>query len=440
MTFAEVALRLTAAKAAARLPRKAVLDIQQRRLRKMLRFAFEHSRYYRAAFRAAGITGQNIDKMPIERFPTIDKQVLIDRFEDIVTVKGITQEKMRRFDTEKNAGKNLGGKYHIVHSSGSTGKPAYFLYDDKAWDTMLIGIIRAALWNMSMPEILRFKQQRSKILYIAAADGRYGGAMAVGDGLDDLGFEKLVLDVQIPTYELIKKLSNFKPDVIIGYPTAINILSQIGELNLSPGRIITCGEPLGRDMHRSFRRHFRCDVINFYGASESIAIGVGDDKSGGIYLFDDMNYIEVAEDGIYLTCLYNFAQPLIRYKIGDIVSPARCDKRYPFSKLGNISGRSEDIIWFANAHGRKEFLHPLSVEGLCIEGLIDYQFVVTSSTHFEIHIQTAGNKNVTEELELYLRRILASNGLENVNFDIKPVNTIGADKQTGKKRLIVDKR
>ena len=267
MTFAEVALRLTASKAAARLPRKAVLDIQQRRLRKMLRFAFEHSRYYRAAFRAAGITGQNIDKMPIERFPTIDKQVLIDRFEDIVTVKGITQEKMRRFDTEKNAGKNLGGKYHIVHSSGSTGKPAYFLYDDKAWDTMLISIIRAALWNMSMPEILRFKQQRPKILYIAAADGRYGGAMAVGDGLDDLGFEKLVLDVQIPTDELIKKLSHFKPDVIIGYPTAINILSQISELDLSPGRIITCGEPLGRDMHRSFRRHFRCEVINFYGAS-----------------------------------------------------------------------------------------------------------------------------------------------------------------------------
>ena len=440
MTFAEVALRLAAAKAVARLPRKAVLYLQQKRLRKMLRFAFEHSRYYRASFRAAGINEHSIDRIPIECFPTIDKQVLIDRFEDIVTVSGITQEKMRRFDTEKNTGKNLCGRYHIVHSSGSTGKPAYFLYDDKAWDTMLIGIIRAAMWNMSMPEILRFKQQRPKILYIAAADGRYGGAMAVGDGLDDLGFEKLVLDVQIPTDELIKKLSHFKPDVIIGYPTAINILSQIGELELSPKRIITCGEPLGRDMHRSFRRHFRCGVINFYGASESIAIGVGDDKSSGIYLFDDMNYIEAAEDGIYLTCLYNFAQPLIRYKIGDIVSPVQNDGRFPFSKLGNISGRSEDIIWFTNAQGRKEFLHPLSVEGLCIEGLIDYQFVVTSGTHFDIHIQTAGNNNVTEELNAYLRRILASNGLENVSFDIKQVNAIGADKQTGKKRLIVDKR
>ncbi|MBR1422736.1 MAG: phenylacetate--CoA ligase family protein [Ruminococcus sp.] len=440
MDFAEVALRLAASKAVTKLPRKIILILQQKRLRRMLRFAFEHSRYYRAAFRAAGISGQNIDKMPIERFPTIDKQVLIERFEDIITVKDITQEKMRRFDTKENAGKNLYCKYHIVHSSGSTGLPAYFLYDNRAWDTMLIGIIRAALWNMSMPEILRFKQQNPKILYIAAVDGRYGGATAVSDGLDDLGFEKLVLDVQIPTDELIKKLSHFKPDVMIGYPTAIKLLSQINELRLSPKRIITCGEPLDNDMRRFFRKHFGCEVINFYGASESIAIGVGDDRSDGIYLFDDLNYIEVADDGIYLTCLYNFVQPLIRYKIGDIVSQKWSDSRYPFSKLGNISGRSEDVMWFNNALGRKEFLHPLSVEGLCIDGLIDYQFVLTSETHFEIHIQTLGHKDINEQLEAYLRRILASNGLENVTFDIKRVNTIFADKRTGKKRLIVDKR
>ena len=440
MTFAQVALRLTAAKAVARLPRKTVLDLQQRRLRKMLRFAFEHSRYYRASFTAAGINEKNIDSCPIERFPTIDKQVLIDRFADIITVKGITQDKMRRFDTQKNAGKNLGGKYHIVHSSGSTGKPAYFLYDDKAWDTMLIGIIRAALWNMSMPKIMHFKQSKPKILYIAAADGRYGGAMAVGDGLDDLGFEKLVLDVQIPTDELIKRLSHFKPDVIIGYPTAIKILSQINILRLSPKRVITCGEPLGKDLRKLLCRHFGCEIINFYGASESIAIGVGDDRSDGIYLFDDLNYIELTDDGIYLTCLYNYVQPLIRYRIGDIVSPRCSDRRYAFSKIGNISGRSEDVMWFNNALGRKEFLHPLSVEGLCIDGLIDYQFILTSETHFELHIQTSGHKDINEQLKTYLGRILASNGLENVSFDIKQVNTIGADKQTGKKRLIVDKR
>lgn len=45
-------------------------------------------------------------------------------------------------------------KYHVVHSSDSTGKPGYFVYDDDAWGQMLLANIRAALWNMTMPQIL----------------------------------------------------------------------------------------------------------------------------------------------------------------------------------------------------------------------------------------------------------------------------------------------
>lgn len=74
-----------------------------------------------------------------------------------------------------------------MHSSGSTGKPGYFLYDEAAWHTMLLGIIRGALWNMSMPQILKLLAGKPRIIYIAATDGRYGGAMAVGDGIDGVG-------------------------------------------------------------------------------------------------------------------------------------------------------------------------------------------------------------------------------------------------------------
>ena len=91
------------------------------------------------------------------------------------------------FDNNKNKyKKTFKKKYHIVHSSGSTGKPAYFVYDNKAWESMLIGVIRAALWDMSMPQILKYLFKKPRILYIAATDGRYGGAMAEAeDGNDD---------------------------------------------------------------------------------------------------------------------------------------------------------------------------------------------------------------------------------------------------------------
>ena len=45
--------------------------------------------------------------------------------------------------------------------------------------------------------------------------------------------------------------------------------------------------------------------------------GVEMNPEEGMILFDDMNVIEVESGVMYLTCLYNFAQPLIRYRISD---------------------------------------------------------------------------------------------------------------------------
>lgn len=441
MTFTELIIKLTAAKLNTKLPHGVVQKMQQKRLREMMIYAYQNSPYYRKAFRAAGINSRNISYMPIERFPTMDKQKLLDNFDRVVTVRGLTQEKLRRFDSSENAGKKaMGGKYHLIHSSGSTGKPGYFLYDNNAWDTMLIGIIRAALWDMSMPDILKLKMSKPKILYIAAADGRYAGAMAVGDGLDDLGFEKLVLDVQTPLDELQKQLREFRPDIIIGYPTAIKMLVQTADYDFRIKRVITCGEPLSENLRRYFKRFFKCKILNFYGASESIAIGVEDDNSGGMYLFDDMNYVEITEYGIYLTCLYNFAQPLIRYKISDKTEKMPYDGKCPFTKVKKILGRNEDVMWFKNAEGKSEFLHPLSVEGLCVNGLLDYQFVQRSDAFFEINAQIkhgADKAKILKALHNYMRKILELNGLSNIGYKIHIVSEINADKRTGKKRLVV---
>ena len=154
-------------------------SLQEKKLRRILRFAWEHSAYYRAAFENAGIAKEQLDTLPLSCFPAIDKQALLEHFDELVTVPDLNQEDLRKFDAEEATDrKPYQGKYHVVHSSGSTGKPGYFVYDEDAWNQMLLGIIRAALWDMSMPRILRLLMKRPKIIYIAATDGRYGGAMA----------------------------------------------------------------------------------------------------------------------------------------------------------------------------------------------------------------------------------------------------------------------
>ena len=98
--------------------------LQEKKLRKLLRFAYKHSPYYRDAFTQAGISERELDTAPLTAFPTLDKTELLSNFDRLITVDDLNQDALRRFDAESAADrKPYLGRYHVVHSSGSTGKP-----------------------------------------------------------------------------------------------------------------------------------------------------------------------------------------------------------------------------------------------------------------------------------------------------------------------------
>lgn len=420
-------------------------QLQKEKLNKMLHYAYENSNYYRRIFEEHGITAESLDTTPLSEFPTIDKQILLEHFDEIVTLPDLKQEELRRFDEQEAVDrKPFKGKYHVVHSSGSTGKPGYFVYDEAAWNSMLLGIIRAALWDMSMPQILRLLAGKPRIVYVAATDGRYGGAMAVGDGIDGVGASQMYLDIKTPLAQWVEQIRTFNPNIVIGYPSAIKILGELAErreVELNLIRVISCGEPLGASLRNYLEETLHAAIINFYGASESLALGVEGNPKEGMILFDDMNVVEVLNGAMYLTSLYNFAQPLIRYRISDNLTLETPDEnsRYPFTKAVGLLGRNEDILWFENGDGKREFLHPLAIEGFCIEGLKDYQFVQIEKDSFEMLAEiadTASEDIIRERMLHEMGEILAQKGLNYVQFYVRFVDEIFPDPHTGKKRLI----
>ncbi len=446
MNYVSTLLQLCTLKNQAKCSRRKMKEIQNNKLRKLLHYAWENSVYYRRTFERAGIREKDLDTLPISCFPTINKKGLLEYFDELVTVPDLKQEELRKFDAETEVDrKAYKGKYHIVHSSGSTGKPGYFVYDDQAWNTMLLGIIRAALWEMSMPEIVGMLCKKPKIVYMAATNGRYGGAMAVGDGIDDLQAEQMHLDINEPMEQWSDKLNRFQPDIVIGYPSAIKIMGELTEKNyikLKIKRIITCGEPLGHSLRGYLEDLFQCTVINFYGASESLALGVESDPEEGMLLFDDLNLIEVENGRMFLTCLYNYAQPLIRYELSDhlILEKAKKSDTYPFTRAKGLIGRNEDIIWFSDEDGKEEFLHPLAIEGFCIDGLIDYQFRKTSRDSFEMYAQiskSANEEEIRADMTGQMRKILEEKCLGYVKFYVIFVDEILPLPETGKTPLIL---
>ena len=367
--------------------RQEIVKLQEKKWRRMVRHAYDASPYYRQTFEAAGITAGNIDSLPLSAFPTIDKA---------------------------------------------------------AWNQMLVGIIRGALWGMTAAQIGKLLLEGPRIVYIAATDGRYGGAMAVGDGVDGLNARQLFLDIKTPLEEWMEKIREFQPNMIIGYPSAIKILGELaheGEVDLKVLRVVSCGEPLGASLRKYLEDTFQAKVVNFYGASESLALGAELTGEDGMYLFDDMNVIEVEEGAIYLTSLYNFAQPLIRYRISDRLSLREGERaEYPFTKVESVQGRSEDLLWFENRRGEREFLHPLAVEGFCVEGLLDYQFRRQDKNAFEMLAEISGEERkevVRKEMLQKMGKILREKRLDEVEFRVRFVREILPDSVTGKKKLIV---
>lgn len=446
MNYLKTLLELYKLKRHIKWDQKQMHSFQSRQLNRLLHYAWEHSSYYRRSFEKAGITEDQLNRLPLSCFPTVDKQDLLEHFDELVTESELKQEDLRLFDSKNQMDRNVyKEQYHLVHSSGSTGKPGYFIYDNPAWNTMLLGITRAALWGMSMPQILKLVMKRPRIVYIAATDGRYGGAMAVGDGIDGLGARQMYLDINEPLEKWILKLKEFQPNIVIGYPSAIKILAGLmekGRITLYTERVISCGEPLGSSLRKYLEKIFHQKIINFYGASESLAMGVEADPSEGMLLFDDLNIIEMENGQMYLTCLYNYTQPLIRYHLTDTlkIQKAEEDAELPFSHATGLIGRNEDILWFQNKDGKEEFLHPLAIEGFCIEGLKDYQFRKTAEDAFYMYIELlpgADSEIISQELQKQIGIILRKKGLSYVHLMVIPVAELFIDPKTGKKPLIL---
>ena len=126
MNYLRLLWRLREQKQNARRTKEQIALLQKQRLDRLLRHAYEHSPYYRRAFEAAGITAANLAETPLERFPTLDKEGLMAHFDELVTDRSLKQEGLLHFG-EGSGWEPYRDKYHVVHSSGSTGTPRYFV-------------------------------------------------------------------------------------------------------------------------------------------------------------------------------------------------------------------------------------------------------------------------------------------------------------------------
>jgi phenylacetate-CoA ligase len=136
---------------------------------------------------------------------------------------------------------------------------------------------------------------------------------------------------------VLDRLARHPPKLVVAYAPAIYELARFAERHAIPvppqRAIVTAPGPLDDVMRAEIERVFKCEVFNEYCSSAVGAVALECDAHAGLHVAPWASYLEVVDAGgwalpagaegqIVITCLTNYAMPLVRYAIGDVGSLA----------------------------------------------------------------------------------------------------------------------
>jgi phenylacetate-CoA ligase len=229
-----------------------------------------------------------------------------------------------------------------------------------------------------------------------------------------------ITEENIPAY--LQALRKWNPRYIDSYPSAIYLLADYvnrhgTDHGLKLKFVLTSSETLTDVQRESIARAFGCKVIDHYGCTE-MAVSASSERPGDYQVDSLYSLVEFlpsdSGNGSALVCtgLLNFAMPLIRYSIGDVVSGVSVSAAEPFCnpRFAQIVGREDDVI--VTSDGRKIGRMDPAFKGM--SGIKLAQIIQTALTEIEVLVVPADDLN-KEQME----RQLVANIRERTNADMQ---------------------
>lgn len=434
----------------------AVKARSQRRLVDLVRFARQHSRFYR----------QHYGRLPpdttdLHQLPPVTKRGLMAHFDDWVTDPAVTRAAVEAFVADlTRVGHPYLGRYAVWTSSGTTGEPGLFVHDSNAltvYDALLaMRFGRAAPAAQSPPGMIGWGDRYAMV-------GATGGHFAGFASVERLRFINpflartvRVFSILQPIPDLVRALNEFQPSCLATYPTAMTVLVQeqeSGRLQIHPSAVWTGGEWLSPALRDEIKRIFRCQAQDDYGASEFMSIACGCGR-GWLHVNADWVILEPVDahghpvpagepsHTVLLTNLANRAQPLIRYDLGDSITvhsePCRCGSFLPAIR---VEGRRDEILALRTPDGRTVQLLPLALSTVIEEEahVHRFQIIQTGPETLKVRLEVpagADARAAWHHVKRCLQGYLTAHGLHDavVKHDPAPLKQ---DPLSGKFRQVI---
>lgn len=421
-----------------------VEELAKQRFTSLLEKTYHSSKFYRDLYSSHGIKPNDLKDIIPSDLPIIDKSMVMDNFNSLVTDPSITFKSVEDFLSNDKNPRNRFRDNTVIHTSGTTGVPGIFLYSKEEWSFIAALVVS----RISQPIYNPFHKLR--LAFLGFTGGHYAGVTLTSDAPKFLYNTKLFSNPE-DLQKLIFDLNEFKPDIISGYAGTIYQLALAkldGRLKINPSRLQSSGEVLTANMRTTIESVFNQDVFDLYACTESIVLGIQKSGRDPFLLFNDWHHIEVIDEednivpegtrgSLLITPLYRTLQPLIRYRLSDNMALKKTDS--PFIAIDRISGRTNDIIFFLDSEGVKHTIHIYALLDFHIPGLRQFQF--EQITPSEILLRISVYDGYSDSLKLAqekLNEILVNEALDKfVSSKVELVETIAVNPKTGKFKVIV---
>jgi putative adenylate-forming enzyme len=156
-------------------------------------------------------------------------------------------------------------------------------------------------------------------------------------------------------------LAGFDPTILVAPAHVLGALArerEAGRLTISPRRVISVAEVLDPLDRRRIEAVFGVRVEQIYQATEGF---LGATCPQGVihlneeYLIVEREWVDAARTRFVpvITDLYRSSQPVIRYRLNDVLVPRSepCLCGRPTLALERIEGREDDVLWLSPVSG-----------------------------------------------------------------------------------------
>ncbi len=403
---------------------------QAQALRRLRDYAYAHSPFYQRFHRG-------LFDRPLPELPVLTKAMLMEHFDELVTDRSIRLEAVRKFAAARLEGRLFLDRCWVTATSGSSGQPGFFLFDEPEWLTIVASFARGQEWSGATVSLLR----RRKMATVASISPWHMSSQVAATA-KTWWTPSIRLPASDPLERIVQRLNEWQPDVLIAYASMARILAEeqlAGRLRIQPSKTFTSSEVLTEETRRRVRLAWGDEPFNQYGATETADIAAEYKTCRHMHLFEDLVIVEVVDEhhrpvppGTYgakllVTTLFSRTQPLIRYELNDSVRLATetCSSGLPFAIVESIQGRVEDTLHLPAKVGGRAAIDPLVFNRVMdILPVSAWQIVQGADDGLTVLLSGVREGLVDAALSDSLREALTAQGVHTPSIQVQRVAVI----------------